>query len=101
MERTGRYLRTAVYWAALMTASVGSLCAQEVEKKDEEPIWVISWAVFFLLIALTVVLLGRSTKRRDTLLNEEELKQYEEQLGEKRAERDKEPEDTIDDEDDD
>ena len=99
-ESVRRFLSTAAYWAALTVASVGPLCAQE-KKKDEEPIWVISWAVFFLLIALTVVLLGRPTKRRDSLLNEEETKQYEEALGEKRAERDKDPEDEIEDDDDD
>ena len=55
--------------------------------KDEvktEPIWVISWAAFFLFLGLTVFFMSMPSKRRDTVLNEEEVKEYENELARKR-----------------
>lgn len=76
-------LLTAVYSVAIFFTLHGTLLAQEEKKDDSEPIWVISWAIFYLFLALTIVLLVRQTGRKDTIFNEEELKQYEEALAAK------------------
>lgn len=94
----GRLL-TVVWSAALFFAAAGPLCAQD-EKEDTEPIWVISWAVFYLFLALTIILLSRSTKRVDSRLNEEQTKEYEEALIQKRADLFKDDEEPEDDDDD-
>lgn len=56
--------------------------ANDVEKK--EPVWVISWAAFFLFLGITVFFMSFPSKRRDTILNEEEEKVFEEELAAKR-----------------
>ncbi len=56
--------------------------AQEVNKT--EPVWVISWAAFFLFLGLSVFFMSLPSKRRDTTLNEEEVKEYENELARKR-----------------
>lgn len=55
------------------------------EEENSEPVWVISWAAFFLFLGITVFFLSMPSKRRDTVLNEEEVKEFEEELGRKRA----------------
>ena len=46
----------------------------------------ISWAAFFAFLAVTILLVGGSSKRRDSLLNEEQEKEYERALVKKRSE---------------
>ena len=80
----------------MMTLAVnGTLSAKN--EIESEPVWVISWAVFFLLLAVTLTLLTRPTKRRDTILNEEEEKEFEEKLGMKRSALIKEEKDEFED----
>ena len=45
----------------------------------------ISWAAFFLFLGITVFFMSLPSKRRDTILNEEEEKQFEEELAKKRS----------------
>ncbi len=54
------------------------------EETKTEPVWVISWAAFFLFLGLTVFFISMPSKRRDTTLNEEEVKEYENELARKR-----------------
>lgn len=80
-------------------AACGPLGAQDVKKEDTEPIWVISWAIFYLFLALTIILLSRPTKRTETQLNEEETKKYLEEFAAKRAELNREEEEPEEDDD--
>lgn len=90
----------AIAWSLIFFfAACGPLGAQEVEKEDTEPIWVISWAIFYLFLALTIILLSRPTKRQETLLNEEETKKYLEEFATKRSELNREEEEPEEDDD--
>lgn len=98
MNQNLRQFLTGAFSLLFFFAVNGVLSAQD--KEEGEPIWVISWALFFAFLAIGILLLARPTKRRETLMNEEELKQYEEALGAKRAALIKNPEDDIEDDDD-
>ena len=70
--------------AFLVTGAVPALFAAN-EPTQTEPVWVISWAAFFLFLGITVFFMSLPSKRRDTILNEEEEKQFEEELAKKRS----------------
>ncbi|MGI5831826.1 MAG: hypothetical protein ACOX6D_04745 [Thermoguttaceae bacterium] len=70
--------------AFFLTGAGPALFAARDEKKTE-PVWVISWAAFFLFLGLTVFFMSLPSKRRDTALSKEEVKQFEEELARKRA----------------
>ncbi len=79
MNKTGLTLPLA-----FLTFGVGTPLFAANEEVKTEPIWVISWAAFFLFLGLTVFFMSMPSKRRDTTLNEEEVKEYENELGRKR-----------------
>ncbi|MBO7722693.1 MAG: hypothetical protein J6S27_02815 [Thermoguttaceae bacterium] len=78
--------KTVLWTVLLFFAAAAPLRADEVIKEEKEPIWVISWAAFFAFLAVTILLVGGSSKRRDSLLNEEQEKEYERALVKKRSE---------------
>jgi len=87
-------------WTAAVFFAVNAPCGAQENKAEEEPIWVISWAVFFAFLAIAIVLIGMDTKRRESLLNEEEEKEYIDKLGHKRMEYYAEPDEDTDEDDD-
>lgn len=68
-------------------------------KKDNtsEPVWVISWAGFFLFLGVSILFYTIPSKRRSTVLNDEEEKEFEEKLAAKRAALIPEEEDPFED----
>ncbi len=90
-------LATFLNGAILTLFANGSLMAKEKEE-IKEPLWVISWAVFFLFLGITLFFLTKPTKRRDTVLNEEEEKEFEEKLAAKKAALVKEEKDVFEEE---
>ena len=86
MTRRGQIRFLTLLNGLAMTFSVnGTLSAASRGEAESEPVWVISWAVFFLFLAITLLCLARPTKRQDTVLTEEEEKEFEEQLARKRS----------------
>ncbi|MBO7725435.1 MAG: hypothetical protein J6S40_03115 [Thermoguttaceae bacterium] len=69
---------------AFLTFGVESALFAAKDEDKTEPVWVISWAAFFLFLGLTVFFMSMPSKRRDTTLNEEEVKEYENELARKR-----------------
>lgn len=70
--------------STLLTFSVESSLFAANDPEKTEPVWVISWAAFFLFLGLTVFFMSMPSKRRETTLNEEEVKEYENELARKR-----------------
>ncbi|MBQ6158711.1 MAG: hypothetical protein IJJ20_06850 [Thermoguttaceae bacterium] len=68
----------------LLTLGGGNVLFAANDPEKTEPVWVISWAAFFLFLGLTVFFMSMPSKRRETTLNEEEVKEYENELARKR-----------------
>lgn len=68
----------------LLTLGGGDALFAANDPEKTEPVWVISWAAFFLFLGLTVFFMSMPSKRRETTLNEEEVKEYENELARKR-----------------
>lgn len=79
-------VKTVLWTAAFLLSFTAAACAEDVPKEETEPVWVISWAAFFAFLAVTILLVGGSAKRRESLLNEEQEKEYERALVQKRRE---------------
>ncbi|MBQ2791446.1 MAG: hypothetical protein IJE97_17565 [Thermoguttaceae bacterium] len=74
--------------AVFLTTSPLVLAAEkEEEAKASEPVWVLSWASFILFCGLTVAICVFFSRRRETLLTNEEQKQVAALAAERLAER--------------
>lgn len=97
MTRRGQVRFLTLLNGFIMTLCVNAPLSARNKEPESEPVWVISWAVFFLFLAVTLLCLARPTKRRDTILTEEEEKDFEEKLGAKRSALIKEEPDEFED----
>ncbi|MDO4585960.1 MAG: hypothetical protein Q4C95_01540 [Planctomycetia bacterium] len=102
-KTTGRRLVLLIFWAFYFLTGFNITLFASDEPKVE-PTWVISWATFGFLFAITIMLFARSGKRVDTCLTREEWKQVEEVMlariaKKKRSKAESEDDDEEEDED--